>query len=125
MSKYSFGYKLSFAVLWCLHVLGATALVIVALALCGVPMNFWIGAASVIPGYLICKALHLWYSYESNKNDTRMIKEMLELTDEDIENIDKQSQDAMCPFNDDGVCTFGDGLPECVKIQIGGDDHES
>lgn len=123
--KYSFGFKASIAILWGLHILGATALIIVVLAQCGVPMNFWIGSASVIPGYLICKALHLWYSYESNKNDTRMIKEMLELTDEDIENIDKQSQDAMCPFNDDGVCTFGDGLPECVKIQTGGDDHES
>jgi len=120
--KSSFGYKLSIAILWSLHVLGASSVVMLVLALCKIRMTFWIGATTVIPGYLVCKALHSWYSYESTKRLTLMTKKMFDLTDEDIENIETSQENAVCPFNNDGACTFGDGLPECVKTQTGGDE---
>lgn len=51
-------YKLIVASMWILQVFGASALIVTILALSCVRMNFWIGACTVLPGWLIVKGLN-------------------------------------------------------------------
>ena len=50
-------YKLVKEALLALQIFGASAFLLTVLALCGVPMNFWIGVCSVLPGWAIIKLL--------------------------------------------------------------------
>lgn len=104
--KKSFVYKVTKAALWVLHVFGASAFLLTVMALCGVPMNFWVGVCTVLPGWLIIKGL-------LNLCGREIMKAMENGTHERFV-IVKDGKDEDCRFNEDGHCTFGDGLAECA-----------
>ena len=78
--KMSFWHQLALAVFYGLHVLGATALIIIALALCGVPMRWWVGSFCTIPGYLICEGLTEYIWRQNRKRERAFKKAEMEMT---------------------------------------------
>lgn len=113
--KKTFLYKATAWMLVGFTVLGATALVIMVLALCGVPMNWWIGALCVIPGCLILVGLAEIAHREKWKGKEALFDNLFETA---MKSIEAEEQEEECRFHAGGKCTFGDGLPECVK-QLG------
>ncbi len=122
--KKTFGYKLAVAALWTLHVFGASALIITVLTLCGVHMNWWIGALSVVPGWLIIYGLQWYFTYEYRKNQKKAIeatkqavkKAVEEMMTEEEQGPEEKSENKAeeCRFRVDEQCTFGDGDRKCA-----------
>lgn len=52
-----------------LRVLGASVLVQTVLALCGVPITWWVGGLSAVPGMLISKCLRSLFILEWKKRE--------------------------------------------------------
>lgn len=105
--KKTFVYKVTKAALWVLHMFGASAFLLTVMALCGVPMNFWVGVCTVLPGWLIIKGL-------LNLCGREIMKAMENGAHERFV-IVKDGKDDDCRFHEGGKCTYGDGLPECAK----------
>lgn len=89
--KMSFWHQLALAVFYGLHVLGATALIIIALALCGVPMRWWVGFFCTIPGYLVCEGL-TEYIWRQNRKRERAFKKLCREIDEVVVKTLKEVQ---------------------------------
>lgn len=129
--KKTFGYKVAVAALWVLHVFGASALVVTILALCGVHMHWWIGALSVVPGWLIIRGLQWFFTYEHRKSQKKAVEEakeeakqeLKEIFDEIMKEYAEEEQGTAekpenkaeeCRFNEDGQCTYSEEPMECV-----------
>lgn len=70
--KKTFWLNFAFAASNVLRVLGASVLVQVVWALCGVPITWWVGGLSAVPGMLISKGLRSllireWKKREGNQ----------------------------------------------------------
>ena len=110
--KKTFVYKVTKAALWVLHVFGASAFLLTIMALCGVPMSWWVGVCTALPGWLIIKWLMALCANEIRKS----MEVGSQVTYSFVKDGKEESED--CRFHEGGKCTFGDGLPECVK-QLG------
>lgn len=104
--KKTFLYRAATVALIILHVFGASAFLLTVMALCGVPMNFWVGVCTVLPGWLIIKGL-------LNLCGREIMKAMENGTHERFV-IVKDGRDEECRFHEDGKCTFGEGATECA-----------
>ena len=115
--KETLGYKVTVAVAWMIHVFGASALVITVLALCGVHMNWQIGALCAVPGWLMIRALTELAHYEREKMLKAHMERWVERTEREIEHREEEkseNQGEKCRFCEDGKCTFGDGTEGCA-----------
>ena len=123
--KPTFWYKFAANVAYVLHVLGASALVQVVLALFGVDISFWIGVLSAVPGWLIVQGLITLANHEQRKMQESFLEAhawILERLKKEIEAEEEpDEQEEECRFHKDGQCTFGDGAPECAKEK----DHDA
>ena len=104
-------------------VLGATALVIMVLALCGVPMNWWIGALCVIPACLILVGLATISGHERRKMKNAFIAHHVAELEEMLKELESWDQEEDCRFHEGGKCTFGDGLAECAHETHDEEEH--
>ena len=104
--KKTFIYKVTKAALCVLQVFGASAFLLTVLALCGVPMCWWVGVCSALPGWLIVKWLLALCGREIMKSMEKGTHERFVIV--------KDGKDEECRFHEDGHCTFGDGAPECA-----------
>lgn len=119
--KKTFLLKATACALCGLTLLGATALVITVLALCGVPVNWWIGALCVIPALLILVGLAEVAYREKRKMGKAFVDSIFDKM-KDVEEEEREApkdQTEGCRFREGEKCTFGDGLPKCAKEQTG------
>lgn len=87
-----------------LGVFGATAFMITVLALCGMPVTWWIGALCAVPGWLLVHGLYLF-----------IYKSIVDEVPDTPGNMEIEEEADGCRFHEGGKCTFGDGLPGCAK----------
>lgn len=88
---------------------------IMVLALCGVPMNWWIGALCVIPGCLILAGVGIIAEHELRKMKQAFIAHHVAVLEKMLKEMESDEQEENCRFHEGGKCTFGDGAPECTK----------
>ena len=115
--KKTFIYKAVNVAMWVVTVFGATAFLLTVMALCGVPMSWQIGVCSVLPGCVIIQGLVAICRHERRKMKNAFIAHHVAELEEMLKELESWDQEEDCRFNEDGKCTFGDGLPECAKEQ--------
>lgn len=116
--KKTFWFKFAIRTGHALHVFGATALVVTVLALCGVPMTWWIGSLCVAPGWLIVRGLTALANHEEKKMKVAFIERHVENLEKLLKQLETDEADKPkvdCRFREEGQCTYGNGAPECVK----------
>ena len=116
--KKTFIYKVTKAALCVFTAFGASAFLLTVMALCGVPMGWQIGVCSVLPGCLIIQGLISICNHERRKMKRAFIDHHVAELKKLLEEMESDEQEEECRFHEGGKCTYGDGLPECVK-QLG------
>ena len=117
--KKTFIYKAANAALCVFTAFGASAFLLTVMALCGVPMCWWVGVCTALPGWLIIKWLLALCGREIMKSMGNGTHERFVIVK------DGKAETDDCRFHEDGKCTFGNGATECAhEKKDGGKDGD-